>query len=323
MTGMLDVFFTVDVEVWCDGWNDIDAQFPRAFDQYVYGRTVRGDFGLPYTLDVLDSHGLSGIFFVEPLFAMRFGDAPLAEIVGLLDERKHEVQLHLHPEWVDEARESPIRHVSGKRRYMKQFSLNEQKVLIAEGLKLLNRTGAAPVNAFRAGSWGFNTDTLFALADNGIPFDSSYNPRTLGTESGLHPGVPLVEPLQFAGVFEYPVTAFRDGTRKLRPVQLTACSYREVEGLLWQALEKRRTSFVIVSHNFELLNEAKSGADAVVVRRLQQLCRFLDRHRDCFRTRGFRDLRGSDIPTQPSPLRSPLWKTGQRIVQQALRRRYA
>ena len=36
---MLDVSFTVDVEVWCNGWDDLDKKFPRAFEQYVYGRT--------------------------------------------------------------------------------------------------------------------------------------------------------------------------------------------------------------------------------------------------------------------------------------------
>jgi len=37
---MLDVFFTVDVEVWCDGWNNIDERFPSAFRKYIFGPTV-------------------------------------------------------------------------------------------------------------------------------------------------------------------------------------------------------------------------------------------------------------------------------------------
>ena len=36
---MLDVFLTVDVEVWCDGWDNIDAKFPDAFKRYIYGPT--------------------------------------------------------------------------------------------------------------------------------------------------------------------------------------------------------------------------------------------------------------------------------------------
>ena len=320
---VLDVFFTVDVEVWCDGWTDIDRQFQGAFRRYVYGHTPSGAFGLPYALDMLATHGLMGVFFIEPLFAARFGQEPLAEIVGLVEARKQEVQLHLHTEWVNEARKPLLANVSTRKRFLREFALEDQTTLLAAGISLLDPGRLKGVNAFRAGSFGFNKDTLVALARNGIDFDSSYNARTQGGKSGLMPGVAVVEPTRFAGVFEYPVTTFDDGTRQLRPVQLTACTYREIEGLLWQALEKERKSFVIVSHNFELLNEAKNRPDRIVIARFRELCQFLDRHRDCFRTRGFRGLQGVDVKQQPPPLKSPLWRTGHRMLEQGLRRRYA
>ena len=61
---MLDVLITVDVEIWCDGWQDIDARFPDAFRRYIHGPTAGGDYGLPYQLKVLSDHGLKGVFFV-------------------------------------------------------------------------------------------------------------------------------------------------------------------------------------------------------------------------------------------------------------------
>src|SRR5688572_19740424 len=319
---MLDVFFTVDVEIWCDGWDNIDAKFSRAFQQYVYGPTRRGQYGLPFTLAVLEEHGLAGVFFVEPLFAARFGLEPLAEIVGLLRERGQEVQLHLHTEWVDEAREALLPHVSGKRQFLKYFSYPEQKLLIAAGIDFLKRANGGTVDAFRAGSFAFNGDTLNALAANGIQYDCSYNASTFGLDSGLMPGIPIVEPAKFDGVYEYPMAVFNDGTSLLRHVQLTACSHPEMEGLLWQALESERKAFVILSHNFELLNRAKDRPDDAVVKRFRKLCQFLDLHRDCFRARGFRGLQPAIAAFQPSPLASPLWKTGFRTMQQILRRRY-
>lgn len=96
---MLDVFLTVDVEVWCDGWDDIDAKFPQCFRKYVYGPTAAGDYGLPYQLKLLREHGLTGVFFTEPLFSTRFGRQPLADIVGLLRDGGGQVELHLLPEW--------------------------------------------------------------------------------------------------------------------------------------------------------------------------------------------------------------------------------
>jgi hypothetical protein len=263
-----------------------------------------------------------GVFFVEPLFAARFGLHPLAEIVGLLRERGQEVQLHLHTEWVDEAREAVLVDVNDKRQFVSYFSYPEQKLLIAAGMDFIGRANGGIVNAFRAGNFAFNSDTLRALAANGIQYDCSYNAAAFGLDSGLMPGIPIVEPVEFEGVYEYPMAVFNDGTSLLRPVQLTACSYPEMEGLLWQALESERKAFVILSHNFELLNRAKDRPDYVVVKRFRKLCRFLDRHRDCFRVRGFQHLQPYGVPFQPPPLVSPLWKTGFRTVQQILRWRY-
>ena len=319
---MLDVFFTVDVEVWCDGWSNIDEKFPDAFRKYIYGPTAKGDFGLPYKLNVLKQHGLTGVFFIEPLFSTRFGEQPLEEIVGLVRESNQEVQLHLHTEWVDESRVPLLADTHAKRQHLRYFSTAEQTTLIAAGARLLRQAGASEINAFRAGSFGFNRDTLGALAANGIPFDSSYNASLFGLDSGVLPGVAVVEPIECDGVYEYPMTVFSDGTGSLRHTQLTSCSFREMEGLLWQALETGRRSFVILSHSSELLNPAKDRADDVVVKRFQRLCAFLDKNRDSFHVRGFQGLKPKLSQQQPAPLASPVWKTGARMIEQAYRRKY-
>lgn len=322
---MLNVFLSVDVEIWCDDWRHIDAQFARAFDHYIYGPTARGRYGLPYQVGVLNAHGLRGVFFVEPLFSARFGPAPLAEIVGLLKDARQEVQLHLHTEWVDEARTPLLAGGGPKRQHLRQFSLPEQTRLVALGQAMLAGAGAHGVNAFRAGSFAFNRDSLGALAANGIAFDSSYNASMFGPDSGVMPGVTLVDAVRCDGVDEYPMTVFDDGRRALRHVQLTSCSFEEIEALLWQALRAGRQSFVILSHSFELLNRGKDRADAVVVQRFRRLCAFLERHRDVFRTCGFRDLAMAlpqPVRPQPAPLSSPLWRTGARMAGQAWRWRY-
>jgi hypothetical protein len=322
---VLDVFFTIDVEIWCDGWNDIDAKFNDCFNRYVYGPTSRGNFGLPYTLAVLDEFGLPGILFVEPLFSCRFGQHPLAEIVGLIDQRRHQVQLHLHTEWVDESREPLLDAVppkKGKRQFVRDFSIDEQTSLIAAGKRLLAAAGADRVSAFRAGSFGFNRDTLVALKRNGIAFDSSYNGSMFGPDSGVMEGTIVTDIVECEGVYEYPMTVFSDGTGSLRPAQVTACSFPEFEGLLWKALDEGRRSFVILSHNFELLNVARTRPDDVVIARFRKLCSFLDRHRNSFRVRVFDELPAVSGASPPEPLESPRWKTAGRIVEQAYRRRF-
>lgn len=320
---MLNVFVTVDVEVWCDGWTDIDAKFPEAFQSYVYGRTADGEFGLRYQADVLQSHGLIGVFFVEPLFSGRFGMEPLTEIASLLRDRGQEIQLHLHTEWIDEWPEPPFPGPRRKRQYLRDFSREEQRLLIAEGTRRLRVAGAPSVNCFRAGSFGFNADTLDALADCSIPFDCSYNAVAFGPDSGVAPGVLLNDVHRERGVTEFPMTIYDTGMGALRHVQLTACSWSELERLLWAALESGRESFVLLSHNFELLSPSKSCSDPVVVSRFRRLCSFLDRHRDSFSVRGFRGLGHVQAAPHRPPLRSSIWNSARRVAEQAYRRRYA
>lgn len=319
---MLNIHFTVDVEIWCDGWQDIDAKFPQAFKRYVYGKTKQGDFGLPFKLKVLNDYGLKGVFFVEPLFSGRFGMEPLKEIVSLINAANQSIELHLHTEWVDEAKQPILSTVTQKRQFLRYFTQEEQTKLIGLGKHWLNGAGVDEIKAFRAGSFGFNVDTFSALSANQIFVDSSYNASLRGVESNFMPGETITEAMQYEDVYEVPLTVFYDRPGHLRHTQLCACSFKEMEGLLWQALEEGWQNFTILSHNFELLNQSMDRPDHVVIKRFKQLCEFLDKNRDCFRMRDFSNFEGLGMQNQPQPLTSPIWKTGLRMLEQ-LRSKYA
>lgn len=313
---MLNVYFTVDVEIWCGGWQDIDSKFPRAFKQYIYGHTPDGDFGLPYKLKVLNDHGLKGVFFVEPMFSCRFGRGPLEEIVNLIKEANQAIELHLHTEWVDEAKQPIFPSVAQKRQFMRYFNLDEQTRLIALGKQWLMESGVEKIRAFRAGSFGFNVETLSALSANDIAIDSSYNASFMGTESNFMPGTVVTEAVWYQNVYELPMTVYFDRPGHLRHTQLCACSYKEMESLLWKALEQGRKNFTILSHNFELLHRSFERPDKIVIKRFMQLCEFLDKNKDCFKTCDYGDYQGAVFDKQPTPLLSPLWRTGQRMLEQ-------
>lgn len=314
---MLKVYFTIDVEIWCDGWIDIDNKFNDAFQRYIYGTTNNGSFGLPYKLDVLSEYGLKAVFFVEPLFSLRFGSNPLAEITGLINEANQPIELHLHTEWVDEAKTPLIPGITEKRQHLKYFLPSEQKTLIETGKDLLIHAGVKQINAFRAGSFGFNIHTLSALQKAGICVDSSYNAAHMGLNSGLMPGQILTEPFLYEGVYEAPMTVFYDWPGHLRHAQLCACSTIELEGLLWKSLEEGRTEVVILSHSFELLDSSYTRPNSIVINRFKKLCRFLNKNRDCFSVDGFSNFSCDDLSVQPPPLKSPTWKTGLRLIEQA------
>ena len=320
---MLKVFITVDTEIWCGGWDDLDRKFPAAFQQYVYGPTDQGNYALPMTMEILKDHGLKGVFFVEPLFATRFGLAPLQEMVDLIQTAGHEIQLHLHTEWVDEACDGTLPAIDNKRENIREFSQVDQSTLIGAGLTLLRSAGASPINAFRAGNYGLNAATLVALGENGIDFDTSYNAAAEIGVDDVAPGEILTQPRRFNTVIEYPVTVYRDrGGNSLRQFQLNACSFSEITRILTTAVDMGWESVVIVSHNFELLNQRKNRPDPIIVRRFRKLCHYLETNRDRFEVTGFTGLQKPNERLQPAPFTSSKWDTYGRSAEQLVRRAF-
>ncbi|PWF47645.1 hypothetical protein C7C56_014360 [Massilia glaciei] len=321
----MKVFITVDTEVWPDApdWprTPIAAgrtDFARESALYLDGATGEGEFGVGYQLAMLGRHGLKACFFVEPLAAARIGRAPLEKVVDQVQRAGHEVQLHLHTEWLGDLQDAalPGRH----RQFMHQFSVDQQAALIGSGAARLARAGAAPVCAFRAGSFGANADTLRALAACGLAFDSSYNPTC------LHPDflrAPVLEqPARVHGVWEFPVSSFGDYPRHRRHAQLCACSFAEMRAALMAAWEARWYSFVIVLHSFELLRGRSPphtpAPDWRVIGRFESLCRLLDAERGKFATTLFRELDPALVPALPRApaLRGSIARTLLRAAQQ-------
>jgi len=251
---VLDVYITIDTEIWCGSWDSIDSHFAGAFQAYIYGPTSHGDYALPATLSILQDYGLKATFFVEPVFSGRFGIEPLTEIVGLIKEKDQDIQLHLHPEWLDEARPSILEGITKKVPVLTLLTEDQQYQLICWGLERLRAAGASELTAFRSGSYAANRATLRALKRAKISFDSSYN---LGSDCGVSDIASdnlLSQPSIEEGVCVYPVSVIRHSNGDgFRNVQLTALSYRELVRYLEYAYDQDWDSVVLVSHNFELL----------------------------------------------------------------------
>ena len=318
----MNVFLTFDIEVWCNGWERLDEVFPAAFDRYIYGRSKHGNYALPKTLEILQRHGLRGVFFVEPLFSARFGARYLAEVVQLIEAARQDVQLHLHPEWTDEISPPPLEHIPGKRQHLIQYSLDEQTALIRFGKALLEAATGRPVQAFRAGSYAANAHTFAALRRNGIRVDSSLNQVFAEVSGGglSFPSAPQPWiPQAIDGVTTYPVTVFQDGRGRLRPAQVGACSFAEMRDALMDAQRCGCEHFVIVSHNFEMLKPDTSERDLVVMRRFERLCAFLAQNPDKFQVTGYPPAALASAAAARRP-RVSLGATVQRFAEQALRR---
>lgn len=321
---MLQVLITIDTEVYplLGDWRADGLR--RDIDRDIYGVTPAGEFGLRYQVDTFSRHGLKAVFFVESLFAEFTGPGPLREMVSRIQDGGHEVQLHLHPEWLQWMDAPPVAFQG--RQTIREYSAEEQDTLVAIGLRNLRQAGADDVCAFRAGDFAAGDDTLAALAHNGIRFDTSLNhyyPTSLPELAGRRSGT---QPFRAGGLLEFPVSYWHTPPFGTRPAQLTSASFAEMKASLLHAHRQGWSSFVIVSHSFELLRARRRRpagpvADPVAVSRLEKLCAFLRDHPDKFRTCGFSDLALPPDVAAPKPaMRSPLLRTLARQAVQARRR---
>jgi hypothetical protein len=259
---------------------------------------------------------------VESLFASGLGLEPLREMVGVIQDRGHDVQLHVHSEWLPITNHTVLPGRSGLN--LNCFSEDEQRLLIGNSFDNLEAAGVANISAFRAGNMGADIGTLRALARAGIPYDSSYFAPYLKSHCHLGDLGNICQPVKRYGVVEFPVSSFTDFPGHMRPMQLCACSSSEIEHGLLQAWRNQWRCVVLLWHSFELIKRPsyttrQPALDRLVNSRFVRLCRFLAEHRDKFRTAMFADQSWSEIAESQRPqLRSPIWRTAWRVAEQAV-----
>lgn len=273
--------------------------------------------GIGWQMDMLDRHGLKGVFFLDPMPTLVHGPDFLIPIVEAIESRGHEVQMHIHTEWLAWAKESPVGDRQG--RNIGDFSLDDQIVLLSLAKALLEQAGASPITAFRAGNFGANDDTLRALAAIGVAWDSSVNPAYLGRECGITADPAQISALRMQGVVELPVSGIHDRPGSFRPAQICAMSAAEMRAGLRHAARQGHDAFTVVTHSFEMLSRDRERPNAMVKARFAALCQEAVRLPQV-RGAGFRDLSPAIADPSPTSLtRVPpsQVRTGLRLAQQA------
>lgn len=241
------------------------------FESSILGRCRDGDFGIHFQMDMLERHGLTGVFFIDPMPALVYGPEVIDAIVQPVVARGHEVQVHIHTEWLAFARFNPVGRLTG--RNIGDFPLAAQKKLIGLARDILTGAGAPRPTAFRAGNFGANDDTLRALAALGFRFDSSFNGayRGHGCEITLDPanlGMRIHH-----GVVEVPVSGLMDRASRFRPAQLCAMSEEEMRDALDHSAASGAIQFSAFSHSFELLSRDRAVPNGLAIARMEALCR--------------------------------------------------
>ncbi len=267
---MLRVYITIDTEYSAGRYKsgthrDVASNYACS----IAGDTPTGAFGIGYQMDVFERYGLRGVFFVDPMPALVWGVDAIKRVVEPIVERGHDVQLHIHTEWLEFAKINPV---GLTRDNIKDFSLEEQAELIALAADLLERAGAAPPVAFRAGNFGANDDTLRALAANGLRFESSFGGSVPHSLCDIDLPCGQLTPVERLGVVEVPVSGISDKGGQRRHTQITAISAPEMLAAIRHARDIGQTSFVIVNHSFEMLSRDRSRVNTIVRRRFEEIC---------------------------------------------------
>lgn len=288
----------------------------ECFARSISGETAEGPAGIGFQMDVFERHGLKAVFFVDPMPALVWGVAAIEDVVGPIVARGHDVQLHLHTEWLaPSGAANPLGSRIGQNLW--DFTFEEQCRLLDYARATLVAAGAPAPVAFRAGNYGADDNTLRALAELGIAFDSSHCPGIAGSlcRIGLGPGDRL--PVERLGVIEVPTGCIAARGGGLRHAQLTALSSAEILAALRHARDGGQAGFTLVSHSFELLSRDRTRINHIVRRRFEQLCAGLERLTGI--------ATGTYVEHPPhvqvldtAPLPHRAWRTGRRLAEQAL-----
>jgi hypothetical protein len=287
VTRPVRVYLTIDTE--CAEERGATAP-PLGWDLRVWGRFAnqRRALGIELIMDELERAGLRGTFFTEALGSAYFGEAGLAEVCAALVGRGHDVQLHTHPRqiranWRTLGEAAAPDDVAA-------YDVATQAAMLRQGVAILERCGVptGAVLAFRAGNFGASNATWQAMAEAGLVLSSNYNPcyfelnckmRSPAASAGLFRAE--------RGIWELPISTFRERGGGHRHLQITAVSLPEIEAFLDDAHRAGLGEVTIVTHSFELYHtdspsRRRGRPNTVNLLRLRGLCRHLAAHPDRF-----------------------------------------
>ena len=241
------------------------------FASAIIGSTPTGPLGVHYQMDRFDAHGIKAVFFVDPMPALVWGTEAIADVVGPIVARGHDVQLHLHSEWLEIAGSAnPLGTRTGGN--LRDFGFEQQCTLIDYARGVLIAAGALAPAAFRAGNYGANDDTLRALAELGIAYDTSHCPGIALSECQISLGPDDRHVQRHCGTIEVPIGCIAAPGGGLRHYQLTALTDGELLAALRHAVRAGQQQVTMVSHSFELLSRDRHRANRIVQRRFDRLC---------------------------------------------------
>ena len=249
---------------------DVEASHgARPFEQMILGQTDQNqEWGVFKIAEILEQYGATGTFYVDVYEDVFWGEDKMKALCQQLDARGHDVQLHTHPSWRRDPRDSDDLNDFKQARtrfppekdFMAKLSFEEQRDFLLEGKKLLESWLGKPVQSHRSGGYSINGDTVRALTTNGITIDSSMNRSHSNSKLTWSDNKVVCK----EGLFEFPVSyynlfAFPGAPKILQRLMKTDLDSTPLHVLqkLTLDFEKRELrTFHLFMHSFTLLDIA-------------------------------------------------------------------
>ena len=284
--------------------------------------TPSGPVGIIHQMEVMDRYGLKGVFFVDPMPALLWGVAAIEDVVGPILARGHDVQLHCHTEWLECVADSALHHRvadGATGRNIGDFPFETQCRILDWASETLCAAGAPPPIAFRTGNYGASDETLRALAEIGIVYDTSHSPALAGkSDCTISLGPDVRQPTAHQGVIEVPIACIEDFGGGLRHGQITALALPELMAILTNAQSHDIASVTLVSHSFELVSRDRTRRNRMVASRFENFCRQLSAMPGCTSTT-YADSPPAEARTARAPVAEFNPITGStRLIEQAV-----
>lgn len=279
------ILITVDTEHSIGGAFRNPKLKPVGNEKRIFGKIGNEYYGIPLIMDIADEYGIPITFFVEVLNHHYFGKDESKEVCQYILKRGHDVQLHLHPCYLNfkEAYPAKLKYSDN----MSDYCLSDQVKLIEEGKKLLQEYGINSPVAFRAGNYGADGNTLVALKKNNFLYDSSYNLSYQKykkiTEEKIN------DCTNMNGVFEFPITSFIEALpftgKRYRPLDLNGVGVNEMITVLNDAKASGIDYVTIILHSFSFIKSMdlqyrKMKIRKNIIKRFRKLCAFLNENSD-------------------------------------------
>lgn len=282
---------------------DVEAQPARAKEEHVrrliWGEHPNGRAGVREMCAAADDVGAKLVNFVDACGVYMHGE-PFAEAVRWMVDQGHDVQLHTHSEFLPNS--FWIEHGFATRpTLLNQYDEAKAAFTLRYFSEYLGGITGERIRAFRAGSFRWNTGTLKAQGELGIPL--SFNNTMRGLVDGVCPHAePVQHPYQWSnGVIEVPITERRFPARgdKVWWGRLAFPSTNRHRDPPWRVLwpytlGRNLEVLVILLHSWSLLYWDENGhatyRDDKRLEDFRKLMRKLAKDYDIITTADFLDL---------------------------------